>query len=135
VIAGDNFFDFSLADFVEFFKRIYKPVIAIYDVGDLERAKRYGTVLLNSSGRVIKMIEKPENPETTLISTACYAFPRGIDSFMDEYLKGENNPDSPGYFISWLTQRYEVYGYIFHGTWMDIGNIDEYRQAFKMFYH
>jgi len=135
VIAGDNFFDFSLADFVEFFKRIYKPVIAIYDVGDLERAKRYGTVLLDSSGRVIKMIEKPENPETTLISTACYAFPRGIDSFMDEYLKGENNPDSPGYFISWLTQRYEVYGYIFHGTWMDIGNIDEYRQAFKMFYH
>ncbi len=135
IVAGDNFFDFSLREFVERFEKVNKPLIAVYDVESLEKARRFGTVILGSDGKVIKLVEKPPTPETTLISTACYAFPAGIRARMDEYLSGRNNPDSPGYFISWLAGRETIYGHVFRGVWMDIGNLDEYRRAFQMFYH
>ncbi len=135
VIAGDNFFDFSLREFLNRFNSLAKPLIAVYDVESYEKAKRFGTVIMKSDGRVLRFVEKPENPETTLISTACYAFPRGVEKDMEEYLSEKNNPDSPGYFISWLASKREVYGHVFRGIWLDIGNIDEYRRAFQMFYH
>jgi len=134
VIAGDNFFDFSLVKFLEFYRERKKAVIAVYDVGSREKAKRYGTVIMDSTGKILKLVEKPPEPETTLVSTACYIFPKDIGKLMEEYLEGKNNPDSPGYFISWLVEKMDVYGYVFRGTWMDIGNLDEYRRAFNMFY-
>ncbi len=133
VVAGDNLFDFSLRNLIDFYKRIGKTVIAIYDVGDLEKAKRYGVVKINKKNKIISLIEKPEKPDTTLISTATYVFPQGVKKRIEEYLSEKNNPDSPGYFISWLSKNYGVYAYSFRGLWMDIGNIDEYRRAFSMF--
>lgn len=40
VIAGDNLFSFSLDEFLECYKQKNATVIALYDVGDLELAKR-----------------------------------------------------------------------------------------------
>jgi len=133
VVAGDNFFDFSLKDFVEMYVRVKAPLVAVYDVGSLEKAKRYGVVSLEEGGKITKFVEKPEKPESTLIATACYAFPQSVYEFLDEYLQNKNNPDSPGYFISWLIDKTPVFGYPFKGTWLDIGNLDEYRRAFNMF--
>ncbi len=133
VVAGDNLFDFSLWQLVNFYHRKNAPVIAVYDVGDVIKAKRYGVVSVNENGRVVEMEEKPENPKSTLISTACYLFPQGMVKKIEEYLSGENNPDSPGYFISWLSQKYEIYAYPFRGLWKDIGNLDEYRNAFELY--
>ncbi|MEM0215626.1 MAG: sugar phosphate nucleotidyltransferase, partial [Archaeoglobaceae archaeon] len=42
VVAGDNVFTFSIKDFYKKFESIRKPMIALYDVGDFELAKRYG---------------------------------------------------------------------------------------------
>jgi len=133
VVAGDNFFDFSLDDFLRKYRENGAPLVAVYDVGNLEKAKRYGVVTLDEHNRITKFVEKPENPETSLIATACYAFPREIYTFLKRYLEDENNPDSPGYFISWLVNEADVYAYPFKGTWLDIGNLDEYRRAFNMF--
>ncbi len=133
VVAGDNLFDFSLSELINFYMKKRETVIAVYDIGDLDKAKRYGVVEIDQDNRVIRMEEKPEKPRTTLISTACYIFPRGTLKRIDEYLSGENNPDSPGYFISWLANNYGIYAYPFRGLWKDIGNIDEYRDAFNLY--
>ncbi len=133
VIAGDNFFDFSLRDFLRKYREKNAPLVALYDVVSLEKAKRYGVVILDEDLRITKFVEKPQRPESTLIATACYAFPKGIYGLLNEYLGNRNNPDSPGYFISWIVNKTPVYGYPFKGTWLDIGNIDEYRRAFSMF--
>ena len=60
VIAGDNFFDFDLASFVDFGKK-KRPhgIIAVYDVGDKELAKRYGLVRTDSDGKILEFQEKP----------------------------------------------------------------------------
>ena len=133
VVAGDNFFDFSLEDFLSKYREKNNPMVAVYDVGDLQKASRYGVVSLDKNNRITKFTEKPERPESSLVATACYAFPKNIYRYLKEYIEDKNNPDSPGYFISWLVNKTTVYAYPFKGIWLDIGNIDEYRRAFSMF--
>ncbi len=133
IIAGDNVFDFSLKDLYAFYSKKKAPVLAVYDVGDLNKARRYGVVKIDEENRVVSMQEKPENPESTLVSTACYMIPAKSIDYLEEYLREKNNPDSPGYFMAWLASTTEVYAYPFKGLWKDIGNLDEYRDAFKQF--
>src|SRR5205085_2763708 len=43
VVAGDNLFSQSLADFGRFCREKNAPVIAVYDVGSLEQVKKYSS--------------------------------------------------------------------------------------------
>jgi glucose-1-phosphate thymidylyltransferase len=131
IAAGDNVFDFSLQPMYDLYSRVKAPVIAVYDVGDLDKAKRYGVVSISEDGLIREMQEKPEKPKSTLVSTAIYIFPREAYDWLSEYLSGKNNPDSPGYFLSWLYRKRKVYAYPFTGLWKDIGNLDEYREIFE----
>ena len=128
IVAGDNLFSFSLKEFLKRYDG--KPLIAVYDVGDFELAKRYGVVVLEGD-KVIDFQEKPLQPKSTLISTGVYALPKEIVGKIDEYLE-EGNRDSPGYFIEWLLKKgVEIYAYKFDDYWYDIGSADSYLEAMK----
>lgn len=128
IIAGDNLFSFSLKDFLS--KYDGKTLIAVYDVGDFELAKRYGVVLLEGE-RVVDFEEKPVKPKSTWISTGVYIFPKEIMNLIPEYLN-EGNKDSPGYFVQWLLSKgIEIYAYRFDDYWYDIGSSDSYLEAMK----
>ncbi|GAB6101042.1 NDP-sugar synthase [Thermococcus atlanticus] len=128
IIAGDNLFSFSLSEFLKHYSG--KPLIAVYDVGDFELAKRYGVVVLEEN-RVVDFREKPAEPKSTLISTGVYAFPREVMARIDEYLENGNR-DSPGYFIQWLlSEGVEMHAYRFDEYWYDIGSADSYLEALR----
>ncbi|WP_430515170.1 sugar phosphate nucleotidyltransferase [Pyrococcus woesei] len=128
VIARDNVFSFSLRDFVERYNG--KTLIAVYDIGDFELAKRYGVVVLEDN-KVLDFEEKPAKPKTTLISTGVYLFPKRVMDLLDDYLK-EGHKDSPGYFLQWLLKRgEEIVAYRFDDYWYDIGSADSYLEAMK----
>lgn len=124
VIAGDNLIGFDLADFLDYFEEKGAAVLAAYDVGSIEKAKSYGLVELDDD-QVVNFQEKPDEPKSTLVSIACYAFPADSVRF-SEYLAGENNPDEPGWYIDWLQSNDEVYAYTFDDVWFDIGEADAY---------
>ncbi|GAA0292877.1 sugar phosphate nucleotidyltransferase [Halarchaeum salinum] len=128
VIAGDNLISFDVADFVDFFEETETPTIAAYDVGSYERAKSYGLVDLEGD-KVVDFQEKPDNPKSTLVSIACYAFPEDVVPLFDEYLEAGENPDEPGWFIQWLQARTGVHAYTFEGAWFDIGTPESYLDA------
>ncbi|ELZ91495.1 sugar nucleotidyltransferase (glucose-1-phosphate thymidylyltransferase) [Haloferax mucosum ATCC BAA-1512] len=128
VIAGDNLISFDVADFVDFFYEKDEPCLAAYDVKDRERAKSYGLVELDGD-RVVNFQEKPDDPKSTLVSIACYAFPAEDLPKFDEYLDGDNNPDEPGWFMQWLQQNGDVFAYTFDGAWFDIGTPQSYLDA------
>lgn len=128
VVAGDNFFDFSLVGMIEHFNRNRKPTICAYDVGSLESAKGFG--VLSVEGNIVKRFaEKPSNPDSTLISTGIYIFPKEALGEFTEYLKDGNNPDAPGYFIQSLINKQEVHAVIPKGNWYDIGTLDAYNRV------
>jgi glucose-1-phosphate thymidylyltransferase len=127
VIAGDNLISFDVADFLDFFEETGTPTLAAYDVGSREKAKSYGLVDLDGE-RVVDFQEKPDDPPSTLVSIACYAFPAESVRF-SEYLEGGNNPDEPGWFIQWLVENGAVSAFTFDGAWYDIGTPESYLEA------
>jgi len=128
VIAGDNLISFDLADFVDFFEDRGTPTLAAYDVGSKERARSYGLVDLDGD-RVVDFQEKPDDPKSTLVSIACYAFPADSLPLFDEYLNAGENPDEPGWFIQWMQARQAVHAFTFDGAWFDIGTPESYLDA------
>jgi glucose-1-phosphate thymidylyltransferase len=127
VVAGDNLIGFDLSDFVDFFEERERAALAAYDVGDREKAKSYGLVELDGD-RVVDFQEKPEEPNSTLVSIACYGFPRESLRF-EEYLADGNNPDEPGWFLQWLQSREPVHAFTFEEPWFDIGTPQSYLEA------
>jgi len=127
VIAGDNLMGFDVSAFLAYFTERGTPTLAAYDVGSREKAKSYGLVELDGE-RVVDFQEKPEEPKSTLVSIACYAFPAESIRFA-EYLEGDNNPDEPGWFIQWLQSRETVHAFTFDDAWYDIGTPESYLEA------
>jgi glucose-1-phosphate thymidylyltransferase len=130
VVAGDNLFDFSLRAFVAFWRgKGRASAVALYDVGDVELARKYGIVELDADDRVTGFLEKPDEPPSTLAATATYLFHREHLGLAQRYLEEGNSPDQPGRFVAWLQAREPVYGYRFEGEWLDIGDHDQLRHA------
>jgi len=130
VIAGDNLFDFSLPDFVSFWRSKGRAsAVAVRDVGSLELAAQYGIVALAADARVTDFVEKPADPPTTLAATATYLFHREHAALIKGYLAAGQPADQPGRFVAWLQRREPVYGWVFDSTWYDIGNHEQLLEA------
>src|SRR5437868_14548752 len=52
VVAGDNLFSDDLTDFGAFCRDKRAPVLAVYDVGDLEQIKKYNSISIAADGRI-----------------------------------------------------------------------------------
>jgi glucose-1-phosphate thymidylyltransferase len=128
-IAGDNLFDFSLADYQSFWRGKGGSCVAVHDVGDRELAKKYGIVDVDEDDRITNFVEKPTEPPTTLCATATYLYTREHAGLIPTYLAEGNPPDQPGNFIAWLYRRGPVYAYRFEGEWYDIGDRDQLLEA------
>jgi glucose-1-phosphate thymidylyltransferase len=126
VVAADNLFDFSLAEYIGWWReRDDGSAIAVRDCGSLGLARQYAVVELDGSDRVVSFVEKPTDPATTLIATATYLYHRDHVPLVACYLAEGGQPDAPGNFISWLHVREPVYAYRFGGTWFDIGDREQ----------
>ena len=130
IIAGDNLFDFSLKNLQKFFKEKNASVIALYDIQDKNLAAgKYGIVDIDKNNKIINFEEKPENPKTTLISTACYIFSKKDTQELEKCIEEHQKPDNLGDFIKWISKRKYVYGFVFNGKWFDIGNQEQIKEA------
>ncbi|MDD4932415.1 MAG: nucleotidyltransferase family protein [Methylacidiphilaceae bacterium] len=133
VIAGDNLFDAPLGDFVAYGRRIGKPVVGVYDVGDPEAIRRYNNIRLDEEGRVVFFEEKPKHPEGTLTAIALYYFPPETLAHLCQYLAGGESRDQPGRFIEWLCRRHPVFSWRLPGRWFDIGDFQMLETANRAF--
>jgi glucose-1-phosphate thymidylyltransferase len=130
VVAGDNLFDFSLVDYVGWWRaKGEASAVALYDVGDLGFAAKYGIVALGEGDRIESFEEKPAQPQSTLAATAAYIFNRAHVPLVRRYLGEGNSPDQPGRFVAWLVPRVPVHGYVFEGDWRDVGDAAQLLEA------
>jgi len=125
IISGDNYFEFSLRDFLAFYRN--KPLIAIYDIHKKNKAKEYGVVKVKNS-KIVELKEKPENPDTTLISTGVYILPSRCFNHL-KYFCSTRRPDNLGGFFKYLIEKEDVISWPFDDPWFDIGNFKTYLEA------
>jgi glucose-1-phosphate thymidylyltransferase len=130
VVAGDNLFDYSLADYIAWWHgKGDASAVVLYDVGDLELVKRYSSVDIDRHERLTSLTEKPEHPTSTLAATAAYIYHRSHVALLHAYLAEGNSHDQPGRFLVWLVPRAPVYGYTAKGDWRDIGDAQQLLEA------
>jgi glucose-1-phosphate thymidylyltransferase len=131
VLAGDNLFELSLPRFVEWWRG--KPqsasAVPLHDVGDLELATQYGIAEVDDAERIVRFVEKPKYPPSTLASTLIYLLPPEHVRLVRTYLDEGRSPDNAGSFLGWLAGREPVYGYRFEGSWYDIGDHEQLLEA------
>ena len=133
VVAGDNLFSEKLSDFGQFCREKNAPVLAVYDVGNLEEIKKYNAITLDGAGRITFFEEKPKNPTSTLTGIALYYYPKAALPLIKQYVAEGNNPDQPGRLIQWLYTRLPVYTWTVPGLWYDIGSKETLEEANRIF--
>ncbi|KUK26777.1 MAG: Sugar-phosphate nucleotidyltransferase [Acetothermia bacterium 64_32] len=128
VIGGDNLFSFELGELVASFHG--EVLVALYELGDPQVARRRYGVAVVEGDLVVGFQEKPEDPRSSLASTACYVFPRRVLPLFRDFLnQAPAGQDAPGYFLSWLLSRERIRAFVFREGWFDIGGREAYIAA------
>ena len=133
VVAGDNLFSQALEGFGRFCREKQAPVVAVYDVKDLEQIKKYNALTLAADSRITFFEEKPKNPTQTVTAIALYYYPRATLPLIRQYIAEGNNPDQPGRLVQWLYPRTPVYTWMVPGLWFDIGSKETLEEANRIF--
>ena len=133
VVAGDNLFSEKLQDFGRFCREKNAPVLAVYDVGNLEEITKYNSINIDGEGKITFFEEKPKNPTSTLTGIALYYYPKSVLPLIKQYVAEGNNPDQPGRLVQWLYQKTPVYTWRVPGIWFDIGSKENLAEANKIF--
>jgi len=133
VVAGDNLFSEKLGDFGKFCREKNAPVLALYDVGNLEDIKKYSSISVANDGRITSFEEKPKHPTSTMTGIALYFYPKSAIPLIKQYIAEGNNPDQPGRLVQWLYPRTPVYTWRVPGIWFDIGSKETLEEANKIF--
>ncbi|MDP3042390.1 MAG: nucleotidyltransferase family protein [Candidatus Omnitrophota bacterium] len=132
VVGGDNLFSGSLQGFLDAsLKNIAPTSLGLYRLKRKNDASRYGVVKLNKLKKVISFQEKPKHPESNLVAMCLYYISKNYLNLINAYMQDEKRKaDSTGSYIAWLKDKVDVYGYVFSGSWFDIGDY-QYLNAAK----
>lgn len=133
VVAGDNLFNQKLDGFGKFCLERQAPVLAVYDVGNLEEIKKYNSITITADGRITFFEEKPKSPTSTLTGIALYYYPKAVLPLIHQYIAEKNNPDQPGRLVQWLYPRVPFYTWKVPGLWYDIGSKETLEEANRIF--
>lgn len=128
LIAGDNYFGFSLQDFLAAYTG--RTLLASYDTKSLQAARQFGVVSVDGK-RLVGFQEKPHDPSSTLVSTGCYLFAPKHLPFIREY--SQQSADNLGGIFEYLLQKgEEVEVFSFSENWLDIGSFESYLAAHRL---
>ena len=125
VIGGDDLIDIDLKAIIDFhFERGAIATIGLYEVDD---PSHYGIVITDESGRIKAFQEKPLKEEalSNLANTGVYVFSPEIFKYIREipYDFGKQ------VFPELVKAGEPFYGLKVKGFWIDIGNLDTYKEA------
>ena len=126
VVGSDNYFEFDISWFIHAYDG-ENVIVAVHDIGDPKKATQYGVVKLDGK-KIVELEEKPANPKSSLVSTACYIMPPRIFWLIAEYCLSTRR-DNLGSFISYLLEKDAVYAFPFKESWIDIGNLEIYNST------
>jgi glucose-1-phosphate thymidylyltransferase len=124
IIGGDNLFSGSLRGFLSYSKK-NRPAasIGLYKLRQKKDASHYGVAKLDRHKKVISFEEKPKKPKSSLVAMCLYYLPKNYLSLIHQYMQDKKRTaDATGGYIAWLKNKVDVYGYVFGGSWFDIGD-------------
>lgn len=134
ILGSDNLFEVDLREFIKFSTgKRPSGSIMLFDIENIELAKKYGICSLDGDSRVVDFEEKPKSPKGTLAATAVYFIPKEKIAKFHEYMKTDLPKDAPGNLMKWLARVDKLFGFPFSGAWYDIGDKKSLKKADEEF--
>lgn len=131
VMAGDNLLDFSLTRFIEYVKEKNTSCIMRYYEPSMTKLVKSGVVTIDENDKVLRMAEKPAEPESNWCSPAFYYYTREDAKLIQAGIDAGCGVDAPGSYIAWLCTQTDVHAFEMPGSRYDIGNLESYEQVQK----
>lgn len=133
MMLSDNLFEHGITSFV----RAFEPengtnaVCALVPV-PLEAARSLGVAVVED-GRITRLVEKPQEPPSTLAVAGVYVFDRSIHAMIEDLQPGAKGEYQITDAIQMLiTQGYKVAPVEVHGWWKDTGKPDDILDANRL---
>lgn len=133
VLAADNLLDFSFRGFVDFFKQKQTSIIMCHHEPELYRLQRTGVIAVDDDMRVLLMQEKPEKPVSHWAVPPFYIYKRSDLPLITDCLNHGCGFDAPGNLAYYLTEVTTLHAWVMPGRRFDIGSLDSYEEAKRLF--
>ena len=129
VIAGDNVLDFSLQKFVRYAADKGTSCIMRYYEPEEKRLRKCGVVTIDDADRIVRMAEKPAEPESNWCCPPFYYYTRNDARLVEKGIEAGCGTDAPGSYIAWLCTQAPVHAMEMPGSRYDIGNLESYAKV------
>ena len=129
VSAGDNIYRFSLKPLWEVFVENDQHYVVALPETDPAKLKKTGVLELDKNGRVLRLLEKPQNPPSTWGCPPLYFLQPSAWPMLDTFVENADNLDAPGHFIDYLCRTECVSAFKLNSSRLDIGSLESYREA------
>ena len=129
VIAGDNVLDFSLQKFLRYAADKGTSCIMRYYEPEEKRLRKCGVVTIDDADRIVRMAEKPSEPESNWCCPPFYYYTRNDARLVEKGIEAGCGTDAPGSYIAWLCTQAPVHAMEMPGSRYDIGNLESYAKV------
>ena len=133
VVAADNILMFSFQDFVDFAYERGTSCIMCHEQPSVERLQRTGVVVLDENNRVLNMEEKPVVPKSHWAVPPFYIYLKKDMELVKYSVENGCGKDAPGNLAHYMVDRTEVHAWPMSAGRFDIGSLDSYEEAKKIF--
>ena len=132
ILGGDHVYKMDYAPMLEQHRTTQADVTVGVLRIPIEQARRFGIVTIDDDGRVTDFKEKPEHPESNLVSMGIYVFNKEalIDRLIDDADELDSRHDFGRNILPKMIARGDkVFAYTYEGYWRDVGTLESYWQA------
>lgn len=133
VVAADNILDFSFKGFVDFFKEKDTSLIMCHYEPELRKLQRTGVIEVDKDMKVVQMQEKPEKPVSNWAVPPFYIYKKTDLPLIRSCIENGCGFDAPGNLAHYLCERTEMHAWEMPEKRFDIGSLDSYEEAKKLF--
>ena len=133
VLAADNILDFSLQGFADYFKQKGSSVIMCHHEPELRKLQRTGVIAVDGDMKVLEMQEKPAEPVSNWAVPPFYIYSRKDLPLIRKCMDHGCGFDAPGNLAHYLTDVTTLHAWPMPGSRFDIGSMDSYEEAQKLF--
>lgn len=132
VILGDNIFEDSLNDLIADFTNkklnIESGPLCMLFLKEVDDPSRFGVASIQD-GKITKITEKPDNPETNLCVTGIYFYDHKIFDAIDTIQPSNRHEYEISDVNNWYIDNGSVFYAIMKGWWTDAGTHSSYSVA------
>ena len=131
MFLGDNLLKEGLAALVQDFKT-KKPSAQIL-VAKVPNPSAFGVVELNGNGRVVRLVEKPQQPKSDLALVGVYLFDKSVFEAIDHIQPSKRGELEITDAIQWLVDhKHTVITKHIEGWWKDTGKLNDLLEANRL---